>query len=164
MVILDFSLKSITQASEEKVAVPPTVTAMYQLTALNATPTQMCAVIQNAVDCGAFTRALKTAGFSNVKAVGPVVVKDITSTIGPNPLSKTVLEMTQKLAGITLEEANMPTFKAAMGDFVATAPSMSLSAPNLDEVRIQASFVTLAVLVSCQTSSNIYNYMSDYVV
>ena len=134
MVILDFSLKSITQGSDEKVAVPPTVTAMYQLSALNATPTQMCSVIQNAVDCGAFTRALKSAGFPNVRTVGPVVVKDITSTIGPNPLSKTVLEMTQKLVGVTPEEANMPTFKYAMGDFVATAPSMSLSAPNLDEV------------------------------
>ena len=148
MVILDFSLKSITQAADEKVAVPPTITSMYQLTALNATPTEMCAVIQNAVDCGAFTRALKSAGFPNVQTVGPVVVKDITSTIGPNPLSKTVLEMTQKLVGVTQEEANTPTFKAAMGDFVATAPSVSLSAPNLDEVGELATFLFIYMHIS----------------
>jgi hypothetical protein len=141
MVILDFSLKSVTPEPADK-----TVTAMYSLTALNATPDQIAEVMNNAVACGAFDRALKTAGFPDAKATGQVTVKDVSPEV--NPLKKTVLEISQKVTGVTPEQSNSPAFKACLGDAVVSAPSLSLNAPALDEVpKVEVPMFDLDVLI-----------------
>ena len=141
MVILDFSLKSVTPEPADS-----SVTAMYSLTAINATPAQIAEVMDNAVACGAFDRALKSAGFHNAKAAGKVTVKDVSPEV--NPLKKTVLEISQKVTGVTPEQADSPAFKASLGDAVVTAPSLSLNAPALDELpKVDVPMFDLDVLI-----------------
>ena len=153
MVILDFSLTSV----EPHPTLPSEVTATYQIMALNTTPTELTAVVDNAVRSGAFARSIRAAGFPTAKCANKVAVTDATPEM--NPLKKTVLDITQRLTGVTSQEANAPSFKLALGDAVATAPSASLQAPDLDavpQVRRALFTPTSCLCVLCLLESPMY--------
>ena len=71
---------------------------------------------------GVFTQALKDAGFNNANATEAVTVKDAT----PNDEKvKTICDVIQIISGVTPTEGNTPPFGTALGNAVATAPSVS---------------------------------------
>ena len=75
-----------------------------------------------------FTQALKDAGFNNANASEAVTVKDATPK---DEKVKTICDVTQIITGVTPTEGNTPPFGTALGNAVATAPSVSPD-KNLD--------------------------------
>jgi hypothetical protein len=67
----------------------------YTITAINATPEKVEEAVNSAVTSGAFTQALKNAGFPNAAATQKVTIEDRTPAPAQNPLKKTVVEVTQ---------------------------------------------------------------------
>jgi len=106
------------------------IEVVYAVTGLNTNPEGLCAIIGNAVRAGVFTQALKNAGYPNANAGQKITVTDETPT--PNPKKYTVLDVTQVVSGVSIEDANAPAFKAALGDSVATAPAVSADLPAFD--------------------------------
>ena len=71
---------------------------------------------------GVFTQALKDAGFNNANASETVTVKDATPK---DEKVKTICDVIQIISGVTPTEGNTPPFGTALGNAVATAPSVS---------------------------------------